>query len=147
MPVQEHVIFEVGGWTVDSLAHTLTNGSTEHQIPPKSLAVLVFLAQNHGRLVTRGELIDAVWEGNAYVGDNALNNAIWRIRQVLGRDAGGTEFVKTVPKSGYQLSPTPRFLKTDDDWQLMLVDHKESFGTASGPGMERASAGLTIGDE
>ncbi len=113
MPAQEHIVFEVGEWTVDSLAHTLTSDSTEHQIPPKALAVLVFLAQNHGRLVTRSELIDAVWEGNAYVGDNALNNAIWRIRQVLGRDAGGTEFVKTVPKTGYQLLPTPRFLKTE----------------------------------
>ena len=113
MRAQEHIVFQVGEWTVDSLAHTLTNDSTEYQIPPKALSVLVFLAQNHGRLVTRGELIDAVWEGNAYVGENALNNAIWRIRQVLGHDAGGTEFVKTVPKTGYQLLPTPHFLKTE----------------------------------
>ncbi len=42
---------------------------------------------------------------------------------------------------------TPQtMLYADDDWQLMLVDHRESFGAANGPGMELASAGPKVGD-
>ncbi len=126
MTVQKRIVFEVGDWTVDSLTHSLSQGDNEHQVPAKVMAVLVHLAQNHERLVTREELIDAVWDGNAYVGEKALNNAIWRIRQVLGHDADGAEFVKTTPKTGYQLSVVPVFLRLDDGDHVASSDSNRS---------------------
>jgi len=114
LTVQKRIVFEVGDWTVDSLTHSLSCGSDEHQVPAKVMAVLVHLAQNYERLVTRQELIDVVWNGNGYVGEKALNNAIWRIRQVLGHDADGAEFVKTTPKTGYQLLVVPKFSTFED---------------------------------
>ncbi len=109
MSVQERIVFELNGWTIDSLAHSLSYGDEDYQVPAKVMAVLVVLAQNHERLVTREELIDVVWDGNSYVGEKALNNAVWRIRQVLGKNADGSEYVKTTPKTGYQLTVVPRF--------------------------------------
>ena len=114
MSVQERIVFEIGEWTVDSLAHSLSYGDEEHQVPAKVMAVLVYLAQNHERLVTREELIDAVWDGNAYVGEKALNNAIWRIRQVFDLGDEGTELVKTTPKTGYQLLAAPAFSRFEN---------------------------------
>lgn len=114
MSVQEHCVFTISDWSVDSLALSLTNGSTTYPLPAKVMAVLVYLARNHDRLVTRQELIDAIWDGNVYVGEKALNNAIWRIRQTLGRDADDAEFVKTTPKTGYQLLVAPTFVKPEE---------------------------------
>ncbi len=115
MTVQERIVFEIGGWTVDSLAHSLSYGDEEHLVPAKVMAVLVYLAQNHERLVTRQELIDAVWDGNSYVGEKALNNAIWRIRQVFDLGDEGTELVKTTPKTGYQLLAAPTFSRFENN--------------------------------
>ena len=116
MSTHKQLVFEIGPLRFDSLAHTVADGSSETAIPPKVMAVLAMLAENHGRLVTRRELIDTVWDGNEYVGENALNNAIWRVRQILGEvgeNGEDGEAIKTVPKTGYQLLPEPRFLETD----------------------------------
>lgn len=113
MSLRERVVFEVGGWTVDSLALSISNAEKEEHLPAKAMAVLVYLAENHGRLVTREELIAQVWDGNAYVGEKTLTNAVWRIRQILGRDAHDVDFIKTTPKTGYQLIPAPTIVDTD----------------------------------
>ena len=126
LTVQKRIVFEVGDWTVDSLTHSLSYGNDEHQVPAKVMAVLVHLAQNHERLVTRQELIDVVWDGNGYVGEKALNNAIWRIRQVLSHDVDGAEFVKTTPKTGYQLSVVPKFSTFEDSEVVAKYDSRRS---------------------
>ena len=110
-----HGVFRIGDWSVDLLSHTVTNGATSHQLPTKVMAVLVFLAENHGRLVTRKELIDAVWNGNVYVGEKTLTNAVWRIRQVMDQDGEGAPIIKTTPKTGYQLLPKPEFPAQETD--------------------------------
>lgn len=115
MAVKKRIVFEVGGWTVDSLAQSISNGGEEHHLPGKVMAVLVVLAQNHGQLVTRQELIDLVWDGNSFVGEKTLTNAVWRIRQALDSDSGDEEIIKTTPKIGYQLLLTPRFQEVDED--------------------------------
>jgi len=125
MTVQERIVFEVGDWIVDSLAHSISRGDEEHHVPAKVMAVLVHLAKNHEHLVTRQELIDAIWDGNFYVGEKALNNAIWRIRQALGRDAEGDELVRTTPKTGYQLLAVPKFSRLENA-EITFVDKSRS---------------------
>lgn len=101
--------FRLGAWHVDPLYHTLSQGNQELQIPAKVMAVLEYIARHHERLVTREELIEAVWQGNDFVGERALNNAIWRIRRALNDSSDSTAIVKTVPKKGYQLLLEPQF--------------------------------------
>jgi Tol biopolymer transport system component/DNA-binding winged helix-turn-helix (wHTH) protein len=105
-PVSEHAPFRLGEWRIDPLAHTIVHVDAESQLPPKVMAVLVYLAHNHHRLVTREELIEEIWDGNAYVGSKALTNAIWQIRHAFG---DSQDLVKTVPKTGYQLLTVPEF--------------------------------------
>lgn len=77
------------------------------QIQAKIMEVLVYLAQSYPKLVTRNELIDAVWQGNYPVGEKALTNAIWRLRQILKAD--GDSHIETVRKSGYRLLLAPNY--------------------------------------
>ena len=109
MQIKERQIIQIGEWSVDSLALTISKENEQHKLPAKVMAVLVYLAESHGRLVTRQELIDVVWDGNAYVGEKTLTNAIWRIRQLMGNDFDDKAFITTTPKIGYELVPSPVF--------------------------------------
>lgn len=64
--------------------------------------VLALLLARSPELVTRREIIDAVWSGDSRIGDKGLNQAMWAIRAALGDDPRAPVFVRTVPRVGYQ---------------------------------------------
>ncbi|MDJ1018412.1 MAG: winged helix-turn-helix domain-containing protein [Paracoccaceae bacterium] len=71
-------------------------------LEPKSMAVLLYLVERHGDVVSREELLDAVWPG-VHVGDDSLTAAIIKIRRALGDDARNPTHIETIPKRGYRL--------------------------------------------
>ena len=76
------------------------SGQAVH-LEPKALRVLVFLLDNRGRLVDKGELQDAVWPDTA-VTENALTRVIAQLRKAMGDDARESRFIETVPTRGYR---------------------------------------------
>ncbi len=71
-------------------------------VEPRVMAVLVFLAQASGKVVTRDELTEACWEGRV-VSDDAINRVISRIRRI-SELTGGSDFVlETITKVGYRI--------------------------------------------
>ena len=74
----------------------------EFHLEPKSMAVLLHLIERHGEVVSREELLDAVWPG-IHVGDDSLTAAIIKIRRALGDDARNPTHIETIPKRGYRL--------------------------------------------
>ena len=66
---------------------------------PKTFAVLLYLAENPGRLITQEELLKAVW-GPVAVGDGLLRGYVREIRHALGDDAARPRFLETVPRRG-----------------------------------------------
>ena len=71
-------------------------------LEPKSMAVLLYLVERHGQVISREELLDAVWPG-IHVGDDSLTAAIIKIRRALGDDARKPTHIETIPKRGYRL--------------------------------------------
>ena len=69
---------------------------------PRSFAVLRHLAENPRRVVTKDELMEAVWPGIA-VTDDSLVQCIGEIRRAIGDEAHAV--LKTVPRRGYKLMP------------------------------------------
>lgn len=93
----------VGDWAVDPAAHALAReGHEALRLEPKVIEVLVHLANHPGEVVTRDELLAAVWPG-VVVGDDALTQAIIKLRKALGDDARQPCFIETIPKRGYRL--------------------------------------------
>lgn len=93
--------FRIDGVTVDPPMQRLTDGAG--QVVPlrrQSFAVLVHLAAHSDRVVTRDELMTAVWPGVA-VTDDSLVQCIADIRRALGPAA---QHLRTVPRRGYQLA-------------------------------------------
>jgi len=70
-------------------------------LAPKPFAVLRFLVENPGRLITQNELLDALWP-ETYVQPGVLRTYMRALRKVLGDDALQPRFIQTLPKRGYR---------------------------------------------
>ncbi len=61
MDVAAQRIFQFEGFTLDALRRVLRSGDREVELRPKGFDVLHCLVENAGRLVTKDEIIEAVW--------------------------------------------------------------------------------------
>jgi predicted ATPase/DNA-binding winged helix-turn-helix (wHTH) protein len=90
-----------GDCRLDLAAHRLTRGGVAVPLPPRYFAVLAHLAGSGGRLVSKDELLDAVW-GHRSVSDSALKVAINAVRVALGDNPKLPRHVETVSRRGYR---------------------------------------------
>jgi Tol biopolymer transport system component/DNA-binding winged helix-turn-helix (wHTH) protein len=70
-------------------------------VEPKAFRVLVFLLRNPRRLITKDELLNAVWNDCA-VSENSLTRSIALLRRLLGDDIHEPRYIATVPTVGYR---------------------------------------------
>src|SRR4029077_15132735 len=70
-------------------------------LAPKAFALLRYLVDHPGRLVTQAELLDALWP-KTYVQPEVLKSHIAAIRAVLGDDARRPLFIETQSRRGYR---------------------------------------------
>ena len=78
---------------------SLLLGGNEIGLRPKTFAVLNYLIENCGRLVSKDDLFAAVWP-NIAVTDDALVQSIGELRRALGDD--GPRLIRTIPRRGYR---------------------------------------------
>jgi DNA-binding winged helix-turn-helix (wHTH) protein len=98
-----HKVVRFDQFVLDFTRGCLRMGQQEIDLPPKAFQVLSYLALNAGRLVSKEELLDAVWAG-VVVTDESLVQSIRQLRQKLGDR--GHRLIKTVPRRGYRLEAT-----------------------------------------
>src|SRR5262245_13492341 len=111
----------IGEWSVEPALDALRRGGETVRLEPKAMELLVALASRPGQVVSREELLSAVWPG-VVVGDEALSQAVTKLRKALGDDARAPTYIETISKRGYRL--------------LARVEPQES-----GPGMETPLVG------
>jgi pimeloyl-ACP methyl ester carboxylesterase/DNA-binding winged helix-turn-helix (wHTH) protein len=85
-------------YTLDLQCCSLLRGRDELQLRPKSFDVLRYLAEHAGRVVSKDELIEAVWT-DLIVTEDSVVQCIGDIRAALHDDAH--QIIKTVPRRGY----------------------------------------------
>jgi len=85
---------------LDTANGCLWRESEQIAIPPKPFAVLRYLVENPGRLITHDELLDALWP-ETFVQPQVLRTYMLDLRKALGDDAGQPRFIQTLPKRGY----------------------------------------------
>lgn len=86
---------------LDPANRRLYCGEQPIALRPKSFEVLKYLVEGAGTLVTKDELLDAVWPATA-VSDTVLKTSIREIREALGDVAKTPRFVETAHRSGYR---------------------------------------------
>jgi adenylate cyclase len=89
---------QFGSFTLDLERLRLTGPEGEVELRPKSFEVLRYLAEHTGRMITKEEVISAIWP-NVIVTDDSLIRCISEVRRAI-RDTNQT-MIKTVPRRGY----------------------------------------------
>ncbi|MDR3750304.1 MAG: AAA family ATPase [Terracidiphilus sp.] len=87
-------------FALDTANQCLWCNGVQIALAPKPFAVLRFLVDNPGRLITHDELLDALWP-ETYVQPQVLRTYMLELRKVLGDDPGQPRFIQTLPKRGY----------------------------------------------
>lgn len=83
-------------------------------LTPKAFDLLVVLAENPGRLLTKDQLMEAVW-GDTAVEESNLAYHISAIRKALGDTADNGHLIETVPKRGYRFTAAVTPLPSGED--------------------------------
>jgi len=86
---------------IDPSAFRVTKAGEPVRLEPKAVELLLFLAAQPGRLVSKAEIQAAVWRDTA-VTENALTRLVAQIRRGLGDDAREARYIETVPTRGYR---------------------------------------------
>src|SRR5262249_23768011 len=149
--------YQFGPFRLDIRERRLARGGQVIPLQGKAFDTLTALVKNAGRLMTKQELLEAVWP-DATVEGNNLNRHISVLRKALGEKETGPKYIETVPKVGYRFaaaiesagaraaaSPTPgpkarqeiRYCATQDGVRLAYAS------VGSGPPLVKASNWLT----
>ncbi len=95
--------YRFGPFHLDVRERRLSRGGDVIPLRLKVFDTLLVLVENAGRLVTKQELLDAVWPETT-VEENNLNHNVSVLRKALGEKATGQQYIETVPRVGYRFA-------------------------------------------
>jgi DNA-binding winged helix-turn-helix (wHTH) protein/Tol biopolymer transport system component len=94
-------IFKFADVEVREREFSLTKTGERLAVEPKAFRVLLILLQNPQKLISKEELLNAVW-GDVAVGDNSLARSIALLRRLLGDETHKPRYIETVATVGYR---------------------------------------------
>ncbi len=118
------------GFTLDFARNSLRAADRDVQLRPKAVEVLHYLVENANRLVTKEELIQAIWP-NVIVTDEVLTHCVSEIRQAIGDSQ--QNIIVTVPRRGYRFTAPVLRVTTSAAVPPQPALPTEPTGTDSGP--------------
>jgi Tol biopolymer transport system component/DNA-binding winged helix-turn-helix (wHTH) protein len=135
-PNRTPIIFRFGKFEVNLNTKELRKQGVLIKLQEQPFKVLEMLLDNPGRIVTREELQERLWQGNTYVNfDHGLNKAISKIREALCDTAENPRFVETISRRGYRfvapiekISTDNGLLKTAESIEMIVLDDKQLGG-------------------
>src|SRR6476659_11449757 len=96
-------LYRFGQFALDSRKRTVSRADSPVSLTPKAFDVLLFLVQNPNRLVTKEELLHAVW-GDTFVEEGNLTQYISHLRKALEDNSDETRLIVTIARKGYQFT-------------------------------------------
>jgi TolB-like protein/DNA-binding winged helix-turn-helix (wHTH) protein len=104
----DRVVWTFGDFTLDLAAWHLTRAGRPLPVEPKGLALLALLIERRGEVVTKNEILDAVWK-DATVTENAMVRVVAHLRGLLDDNAREPKYIETVHTRGYRfVAPVAR---------------------------------------
>ena len=94
--------FRVGEWRVHPSLNRLVRGEETVSLPSRFMDLLVFLAQRPTKVISKEEIIEAVWQ-KEFISEGTLTHAIAALRQTLGDEPKQPRYIETIPTRGYRL--------------------------------------------
>ena len=101
-PAQQNEQLSYGGAILHLESSSLEYGGRRVDLTKNELKILYYLFKNAGKICSRGDIVEFLWDNQLYVDDNALSVNINRIREKL-TGIGLKDFIKTKHRQGYTL--------------------------------------------
>lgn len=141
MSQSDNKLYEFGEYRLDLSDRLLWRGEEVLTLPPKVFDTLSILVKREGRIVSKSELMEAIWS-DAFVEESNLSQNIYTLRRTLGVDETGRQFIETVPRRGYRFAVPVRLLETvpnQDAKESILHDTTAVIHTGELPGETSAT--------
>jgi DNA-binding winged helix-turn-helix (wHTH) protein/tetratricopeptide (TPR) repeat protein len=130
-------VYRFGRFLLNPSKYALYLANSEVPLAPKSFEVLLFLARNSGRPVTKEEVFKAVWP-DSFVEEANLAQHIFRLRKILESEPGTGNLIRTLPGRGYlftaevsrEIAPTASAYETDAEFSRATVAAAAANGIA-----------------
>ncbi len=102
-PTTRAKILRFGVFEADLKACELRKHGFRLRLPEQPFQILTVLLEKPGEIITRDELRGRLWQDDTFVDfDHGLNNAVMKLREVIGDSSESPRFVETIPRRGYR---------------------------------------------
>jgi DNA-binding winged helix-turn-helix (wHTH) protein len=135
-PVDQRASITFSSFSLDLRAGRLTRGGETVPLRPKTWAVLQYLVERPGALVTKDALLEALWP-DVSVSEDTLNKSIGELRVALGDEVKNPRFIETVHRRGFRFVADARREETVDiavPAESSAIDANTGIGTNTSSG-------------
>jgi two-component system, OmpR family, alkaline phosphatase synthesis response regulator PhoP len=95
-------VIQVGDLTIDTDGYEVLRNGEPIDLTPKEFELLVYLANHRGRVLSRDQLLNAVWDYD-YIGDTRIVDVhVSHLREKVEEDSRNPVYIKTVRGIGYK---------------------------------------------
>lgn len=120
--------YEFGPFCLDMGERTLVCEGKLISLTPKAFEILTLLVQNHGRPLSKEELMRHAWP-NTFVDESNLSQHIFQLRKALG-DADGHSYIETIPRRGYRFTQNVKKISSNGRFEDKSVSPAPQTGVA-----------------
>src|SRR5262245_35395919 len=106
-------LYEFGPFRLDSLKRQLLRANEPVPLTPKAIETLLVLVENRDRVVSKDDLMKALWP-DSFVEESNLSQNIFLLRKAL-RDSKEKRYIVTVPGRGYQFAGTVQEIEEQEE--------------------------------
>src|SRR5215472_1219366 len=112
MATEPKVLYEFGPFRLDAEKQVLLRENEQVPITPKAFETLLILVRRSREVVSKDELMNAVWP-DAFVEEANLSQNIFMLRKALGDTPEDRRYIVTLPGRGYRFAADVRTLTQD----------------------------------
>ncbi|MFY9675835.1 MAG: winged helix-turn-helix domain-containing protein [Terriglobales bacterium] len=116
-------LYEFGPFRVDPEKELLLRDNQSIPLAPKAFQVLLVLMRRKQELVTKDELLKAVWP-DTFVEETNLSRNIFLLRKALGESPQDHQYIVTVPGRGYRFAEDVQFVP-DEELNMIAASHSQ----------------------
>ena len=111
-PLNNGILYSFGLYVLNPEQLVLSVDGNVVPIAPKALKTLLMLIEHDGQVVSKQQLIEAIWP-DSYVEEGNLTQNIFLLRRELGVTAQGEDYIQTLPKRGYRITVPVRIIRPE----------------------------------
>ena len=111
-PLSNGILYSFGPYVLNPERLVLSVDGNVVPIPPKALKTLLMLIEHDGQVVSKQQLIEAIWP-DSYVEEGNLTQNIFLLRRELGATAHGEDYIQTLTKRGYRITVPVQIIRPE----------------------------------